>query len=94
MTNDKVGGGSAAADHNVVSGKDAEVNDAVARIDATEEVLGVESHARSQGFGGRPVLDEYQVPGEGNDSYEDVEDEAKAVEDALDDVDYEVGGCC
>ena len=90
---DKVGGGSAATDvHNVVSGKDAKVDDAVARIDATEEVLGVDSHARRQGIGRRPVLDEYEVPGEGNDAYEDVEDEAKAVDDALDDVDDEVGG--
>ena len=37
---DKVGGGSAAADvHNVVSGKDAKVDDAVVREDAIQEVL-------------------------------------------------------
>ena len=92
---DKVGGGSAATDvHNVVSGKDAKVDDAVARIDATEEVLGVDSRARRQGIGRRPVLDEYTVPGEGNDAYGYVEDEAKAIDDALDDVDDEVGGGC
>ena len=90
---DKVGGGSAATDiHNVVGGKDAKVDDAAAREDATEEVLGINPHARRQGIGRRPVLDEYEVTGEGNNAYEDVEDEAKAVEDALDDVDDEVGG--
>ena len=92
---DKVGGGSAAADvHNVVSSNDAKVEDVVTRLDATEEVLGVDSRARRQGIGRRPVLDEYEVPGEGNDAYEDVEYEAKAVDDALDDVDDEVGGGC
>ena len=90
---DEVGGGSAATVvHNVVGGKDAKVDDAAAREDATEEVLGIDSHARRQGFGRRPVLDKYEVTGEGNDAYEDVKDEAKAVEDALDDVDDEVGG--
>ena len=90
---DEVGGGSAATVvHNVVGGKDAKVDDAAAREDATEEVLGIDSHARRQGFGRRPVLDKYEVTGKGNDAYEDIEDEAKAVEDALDDVDDEVGG--
>ena len=76
---DKVGGGSAAADvHNVVSSKDVNADDAVSRLDATEEVLGVDSHARRQGIGGRPVLDE--DTSEGNAAFDEEVDNGDAVD--------------
>ena len=57
-----VGGGYAATDvNNVVGGKDDQFDITGSKentVDAAEEVLGVDSHARRQGIGGRPVLDE------------------------------------
>ena len=78
---DKDGGGIAATDvHNVVSGKDAQIDDAVRKEDATEAVLGVNLHAWIQGIGIRQVLDDYAVTGEGDTAFDEEVDNGDAID--------------
>ena len=78
---DKDGGGIAATDvHDVVSGKDAQIDDAVRKEDATEAVLGVNLHAWIQGIGIRQVLDDYAVTGEGDTAFDEEVDNGDAID--------------
>ena len=78
---DKDGGGIAATDvHNVVSDKDAQINDAVGKEDATEAVLGVDRHAWIQGIRIRQVLDDYEVTGEGYTAFDEEVDNGDAID--------------
>ena len=53
---------------------------AVAKEDATEDVLGVNLHAWIQGIGIRQVLDDYEITGEGDTAVDEEVDNGDAID--------------